>query len=454
MYRYSDTLEFDLAVLLFVVVVMPCAVLLMQSKSKLARAASFALMFLAFFYVGGFEHYRLHRPEVTEAGLKRALVPNVVLEMIESEFELKYLPIAGSDARIAEAVEDVAAARAVAARGGANDAEETAAGVVDADDPLIVHLSHKGAGDRFFRTALHALEVNTCGGAGANGTDASGAGASTNDDRCVPWCSGSEENFRQDVHSFTFESPMPRSMRLLGRDYRAVFVVRDPRDLVAQAYLEHLETSAAWARLPRDDLHGDSFQSRLRAMSAEDGVDLEIDRFTASISLALNFQRMFLGHGRALEGSHDNAVGEFARSMRAFATAADDGVRFVRFEDLLAARPEGFELLGRWFGLSDGAELDAFVNACGRAQVEALGLGLDDAAVDGEKEKARRVPEDGEIYCDGGGCAESSHLLPPGAWKEHFSERNAQRFEKEHATLLRSMGYLASSDGGSTIAAV
>ena len=122
MYRYSDTLEFDLAVLLFVVVVMPCAVLLMQSKSKLARAASFALMFLAFFYVGGFEHYRLHRPEVTEAGLKRALVPNVVLEMIESEFELKYLPIAGSDARIAEAVEDVAAARAVAARGGANDA--------------------------------------------------------------------------------------------------------------------------------------------------------------------------------------------------------------------------------------------------------------------------------------------------------------------------------------------
>ena len=54
MYRYSDTLEFDLAVLLFVVVVMPCAVLLMQSKSKLARAASFALMFLAFFYVGGF----------------------------------------------------------------------------------------------------------------------------------------------------------------------------------------------------------------------------------------------------------------------------------------------------------------------------------------------------------------------------------------------------------------
>jgi len=34
-----------------------------------------------------------------------------------------------------------------------------------------------------------------------------------------------------------------------------------------EAYLEHLTTSEAWARLPRDDLGGDSFQSRLRAMT-------------------------------------------------------------------------------------------------------------------------------------------------------------------------------------------
>jgi hypothetical protein len=64
MYQYSDTLEFDLVVVIFVVAVMPLAVFLMQSKNRAARLFSFALMFLAFLYVGGFEHYRMHRPEV------------------------------------------------------------------------------------------------------------------------------------------------------------------------------------------------------------------------------------------------------------------------------------------------------------------------------------------------------------------------------------------------------
>ena len=108
MYQYSETLEFDLAVVLFVVAVMPLSVFLMQSKRKVARLAAFALMFIAVVYVGGFEHYRLHRPEVTQGGLKRALVPTVVLELIESEFQLRYLPIAADPA-------DVAAARAAIA---------------------------------------------------------------------------------------------------------------------------------------------------------------------------------------------------------------------------------------------------------------------------------------------------------------------------------------------------
>ena len=87
---------------------LPLSVFLMQSKRKVARLAAFALMFIAVVYVGGFEHYRLHRPEVTRGGLKRALVPTVVLELIESEFQLRYLPIAADPA-------DVAAARAAIA---------------------------------------------------------------------------------------------------------------------------------------------------------------------------------------------------------------------------------------------------------------------------------------------------------------------------------------------------
>lgn len=53
MFQYSDTLEFDLVVILFVIVVMPLSVFLMQSRSKAARAASFVLLFLAVFYVVG-----------------------------------------------------------------------------------------------------------------------------------------------------------------------------------------------------------------------------------------------------------------------------------------------------------------------------------------------------------------------------------------------------------------
>jgi hypothetical protein len=77
------------------------------------------------------------------------------------------------------------------------------------------------------------------------------------------------------------------------------------------------------------------------------------------------------GGGNAL----DNRVGVFARSLRAFAMAADPNVRFVRYEDLLAAKADGFNLMGRWFGLS-GSALTSFVGACGKAQAEAVGRGL------------------------------------------------------------------------------
>ena len=484
---------------------------------------------------GGFEHYRLHRPDVTKGGLRRALVPTVVLEMIESEFELRYLPIAVNDAGIAAAAAAIAAATANATTSASSGtagrkaavgsrlsvaSQRVAADTGDASGmmPLMVHLSHKGAGDRFFRNALHALEIDTCGGSlknippfttaaaetkkrektqkttkdqktveedekareGGGGGEGEGEG-SVKGGGCMLWCSGSQKDFRQNVHSFTFESPMPRAMRLLGRPYRAVFVVRDPRDLIAEAYLEHLNTSEAWARLPRAELGGDSFQSRLRAMSPEEGINLEIDRFTASLGLQLGLQRVFgmggiVGGGGGIGsggggggGIMDNRVGEFARSLRAFAMAADPNVRFVRYEDILAARAEGFELMGKWFGLK-GSSLRSFVLACGKAQAEALGLG-DEVLLEGmpARERSGDLDHGGgggggggggsggvskktaveEAWCDGGaGCEERTRrermVLPPGAWREHFSEGNAERFERAHGTLLRGMGYLSS----------
>ena len=399
MYQYSETLEFDLAVVLFVVAVMPLSVFLMQSKRKVARLAAFALMFIAVVYVGGFEHYRLHRPEVTQGGLKRALVPTVVLELIESEFQLRYLPIAADPA-------DVAAARAAiappdsdadpfraesafpsgrklvpGARRFASHREKartrsvssfsSSSSLDPAGEPLMVHLSHRGAGDAFFRDVLHDLETRTCAShsaldaldalAPAPETEPPGSG-------CARWCSGDAVDFRQNFHSFSFESPHPRAMHLLGRSYRAIFVVRDPRDLIAEAYLEHLNTTEAWARLPRADLGGDSFQTRLRAMSVEEGIDLEIDRFTAAMGVQLGIQRVFGGGGVVGDLSLDTRVSEFVRSLRAFAVAADPDVRFVRYEDALVADRAGFELMGVWFGL-DGEPLRHFADACDGARV-------------------------------------------------------------------------------------
>ena len=75
MYQYADTVEFDLVVVFLVVCVMPLAVFLMQSKTKVGRAMSLALMVLAVLYVGGFEHYRMHRPEVTRGRAQGGCAP-------------------------------------------------------------------------------------------------------------------------------------------------------------------------------------------------------------------------------------------------------------------------------------------------------------------------------------------------------------------------------------------
>ena len=51
---------------------------------------------------------------MTRNGLRRALVPAVVLELIESDFNLQYLPIAADGAGIAAAAAAIAAAAATA----------------------------------------------------------------------------------------------------------------------------------------------------------------------------------------------------------------------------------------------------------------------------------------------------------------------------------------------------
>ena len=543
MYKYSDTLGFDLAVVVFVVGVMPLAVFLMQSKRRLARATALALMFAAVAYVAVFEHYRLHRPEVTDLGLKRAVVPESVLDFVEARLEererasrerrflknqlafaeIAILPVAADEDIVRAACAEVAASPNVsgvepeprAFPFGKKQTVPRKAGTgrelvpvrSAAVRPLMVHLSHRGAGDRFFADALSALERETCGDAREDDVEEEEEDVlRARDTRRTP-TNSREENANADAHApasspevtskvsararrrlsrsqcaprrvvpafpaaassdalsdaldasgasenvfITFESPSraDASLRRLraaatsGKPYRAVFFVRDPRDVVTRAYLDRVGRRRM---LDRPE-HADHVES-------VDGIDREIDAFTSAAAAAnlglvpvlgnglRSFRSTFTGPRRSTRDARDgiddmandgiendpqpsDSATTFATSLRAFAALSDENVRFVRYEDLLVASRAGFELLGRWFGLRDGAELDAFADACVR-----------------EQEKTR-----------GQSANESEKSVPPGTWRGHFTAQNAKRFDEAHGTLLRSLGYLDSGTNAESFVA-
>lgn len=503
MYHYADTLGFDLAVVVFVVGVMPLSVFLMQSKRRLARATALALMFAAVMYVAVFEHYRLHRPEVTDLGLKRAIVPESVLDFVEARLEerqrasrerrflknqlvfakIATLPVAADEDIVRAACAEVAASptragvepepfrlspfgKTVPRKAGMRRGVP-----VPAAGPLMVHLSHRGAGDRFFEDVLRALERETCGdardddeeedeeedasvpdvpddvreanaNAAAPASPPEGSGAP----RCAPWrvvTADAASGFFDDRVAFetlgaseasegasaknvfvTFESPARaaatlrrlRAAETAGKPYRAVFFVRDPRDVVTQAYLDRVGRRRTLDRSLDDELLDDD----------DDVIDREIDAFTAAATAATvpglvaelgNGLRSFLETDSEIDSETDgnvDATRAFASSLRFFAARSDENVRFVRFEDLLVASHAGFELLGRWFGLNERADVDAFADACVRART--------DWAADAQS-------------------AKTAGAVPPGAWRGHFTARNAARFDEAHGALLRALGY-------------
>lgn len=55
-------------------------------------------------------------------------------------------------------------------------------------------------------------------------------------------------------------------------DYRGSHMIRDPRDMVVSGYFYHLWTSEAWARFPRAEYRGMSYQQYLNSLSKEEGL--------------------------------------------------------------------------------------------------------------------------------------------------------------------------------------
>ena len=57
-------------------------------------------------------------------------------------------------------------------------------------------------------------------------------------------------------------------------------MVRDPRDVIVSGYFYHLWTSEKWAKIPRDEFGGISYQEYLIGLSKEDGISAEMIRFS------------------------------------------------------------------------------------------------------------------------------------------------------------------------------
>ena len=61
---YAETFAYDLVVVFFVAIVMPISGLLLRTSTAAGQLSGATLLGLSVLYVGGFEHYRLHAPEV------------------------------------------------------------------------------------------------------------------------------------------------------------------------------------------------------------------------------------------------------------------------------------------------------------------------------------------------------------------------------------------------------
>jgi hypothetical protein len=120
-------------------------------------------------------------------------------------------------------------------------------------------------------------------------------------------------------------------------DYRAVHVVRDPRDVLVSGYLYHLRCEEAWCvnndlslqapiRHPRvpysqehraeawkraylESLRGRSYQDNLRALSQEEGIAFELDRYAAWTVEAMAAWEP--GDDRVLEMRFEDVRGDF-----------------------------------------------------------------------------------------------------------------------------------------------
>lgn len=181
-----------------------------------------------------------------------------------------------------------------------------------------------------------------------------------------------------------------------GRPYRAVFVVRDPRDLAALSVLGRPKAESAWASSLLEKLLGRRATTR---SSKHEAINAEIDRWKRETNGAQEETAPLLF-----------AVAEFARWV---AEGKDSGsLAFVRYEDMWQRNPKGGWLpMGCWLGLH---KQHVYQLVESEQHLEAQGLFTPGVGSDG---------------------------YPPGLWRSHLSPENVRHFKEQLPGVVSWLGY-------------
>jgi hypothetical protein len=176
---------------------------------------------------------------------------------------------------------------------------------------------------------------------------------------------------------------------LHGRERRVSHQVRDPRDVIVSCYHYHLWTEEPWARRPREEYDGRSYQEVLNSLPRDEAIAMEIERLSGEDFLA-------------------------------YVGAKWDGpeVLNLRYEDMIADEEQGFDRLFRHYGFRDSAIARAVEIAAEHSF---------------SAQSGRQV----------GRVQEKSHLRSgrAGQWQEELSQAHLDLFHERNPRLLDALGY-------------
>ena len=452
---YADTFEFDVVVVVVILVVIPASIFCMQSKrSKTKRTCAFVLLAASFLYLAIFEGVvRLRETErVNEIGLRGSLYPERMRSTWKKErpFRRKRRTIvekkASSSSSLSETTTHVLTSRRKTTLRyfSLNDApgekdelfreEKILASKAltrrGEKKPIAVHVEQKfSGGDAFFPDAFkkHEKVEN-----GVRTAEVSFKGKKTME----------EDVGTASVTSDGTSTLTPQILQSIFPEtsYRAVFVIRDPRDVITSSYLSIISTLDAWARTKRDDLKGLSFQLVMRNLNAEVALNVEIARFM-SASTDVPF---FTGLDNAATAEIEKSNGAYANAILSFAEAMldsedstmKDTTIFVKYTDLLTANSTGFRKLSQ-FLRGDASLEQSFLAAAAslRSRVETEPSLIASLVSKNDDTFYRH-----KITVDNVRKSTDEIATPPNIFKLHFTERNVGNFSLLGRPLLNLLG--------------